>query len=277
MTATLNEGDYALMIDSVADTEIIMLDPQGIVRSWNKGAEHLKGYTSAEILGQPVSLFYMPEDVENGQVARDLAMADRKGRLEFEGWRVKKGGRKFWAGVVLQPMRSADGGLHGFVEVAWDLTGKRAQEEERAEREKLLQKQRDEIMELSTPVMQVWEGVLALPIIGTLDSARAARLAESLLQKIADDEAEIVIIDISGVPAIDTQVAHHLLKTVQGAKLMGAESILSGVRPETAQAMVHLGVEIGSLRSRATLRDALQLALSLRRSGSRDAGIGPRA
>lgn len=274
---TLNEGDYELMIDSVADTEIIMLDPQGIVRSWNKGAEHLKGYTAAEIVGKPVSLFYMPEDVESGQVTRDLAMADKKGRLEFEGWRVKKGGRKFWAGVVLQPMRSADGGLHGFVEVAWDLTGKRAQEEERAEREKLLQKQRDEIMELSTPVMQVWDGVLALPIIGTLDSARAARLAESLLQKIADDEAEIVIIDISGVPAIDTQVAHHLLKTVQGAKLMGAESILSGVRPETAQAMVHLGVEIGSLRSRATLRDALQLALSMRQPASRRAGNGPKA
>jgi anti-anti-sigma regulatory factor len=105
--------------------------------------------------------------------------------------------------------------------------------------------------------------VLALPIIGTLDSNRASRLTEGLLAKIADLEAEIVILDISGVPTIDTQVAQHLLKTVHAARLMGATSILSGVRPETAQAMVHLGIELVGLRSRNTLRDALQLALQM--------------
>jgi rsbT co-antagonist protein RsbR len=118
-------------------------------------------------------------------------------------------------------------------------------------------------MELSTPVIQVWDKVLVLPIVGTLDSLRGSRLTESLLERIARDQAEVVILDISGVPAIDTDVAQHLLKTVEAARLMGSTSILSGVRPETAQAIVHLGIELGSLRSRNTLKDALQLALTL--------------
>jgi len=112
-------------------------------------------------------------------------------------------------------------------------------------------------------VIQVWEKVLALPIIGTLDSSRAARLTEGLLQRISENQAEVVILDVSGVPTIDSQVAQHLLRTVQAATLMGAESILSGVRPETAQAIVQLGVQLGDLRARNTFRDALQLALQI--------------
>jgi rsbT co-antagonist protein RsbR len=251
----------ALMIDAIRDYEVILLDMNGIVRSWNKGAETLKGYREEEAIGQHVSIFYTEEDLRKGLAARELETATRTGRFEFEGWRVRKGGTKFWANIILTPLRDDTGEQIGFVKVARDLT-------ERVERERLLERQRDEILELSTPVIQVWDRVLALPIIGTLDSQRASRLTENLLQKIAVDEAEFVIIDISGVPMIDTQVAQHLLKTVQGASLMGSESIISGVRPETAQAMVHLGIEMGNLRSRATLRDALQLALRLRRERS---------
>jgi anti-anti-sigma regulatory factor len=115
-------------------------------------------------------------------------------------------------------------------------------------------------------VIQVWDKVLVLPLIGTLDSGRAARLTESLLERIAADQAEVVILDVSGVPGIDSGVAQHLLETVEAARLMGTESILSGVRPDTAQSMVHLGVELGGLRSRTTLKDALQLALGLVRA-----------
>ncbi|MDB4973496.1 MAG: hypothetical protein JWN48_1837 [Myxococcaceae bacterium] len=248
----------SLMLNSMTDYEVILLDPQGMVRSWNTGAETLKGYAASEVIGKHVSIFYTEEDVRSGLASRELETADRAGRFEFEGWRVRKDGSRFWANVILTPVRD-EGGQHiGFVKVARDLT-------ERLERQRLLERQRDEILELSTPVIQVWDRILALPVIGTLDSQRAARLTENLLQMIATQEAEFVIIDISGVPMIDTQVAQHLLKTVQGARLMGSESIISGVRPETAQAMVHLGIEMGSLRSRATLRDALQLALRLRR------------
>jgi anti-anti-sigma regulatory factor len=102
-----------------------------------------------------------------------------------------------------------------------------------------------------------------LPVIGTLDSVRAARLTEGLLERIAQMQAEVVILDISWVPAIDTDVAQHPLRTVEAARLMGTTSVLSGVRPETAQAIVHLGIDLGSLRSRNSLKDALQLALTL--------------
>jgi anti-anti-sigma regulatory factor len=158
--------------------------------------------------------------------------------------------------VVLAPIRDEQGTVLGFVKVARDLTGRREQEQ-------LVQRQRDEILELSTPVIQVWDRVLVLPIIGTLDSLRAARLTESLLERISVEQAEVVILDISGVPAIDTDVAQHLLKTVEAARLMGTVSVLSGVRPETAQAIVHLGIDLGKLRCRTTLKEALQLALRL--------------
>ncbi|MET0342358.1 MAG: PAS domain S-box protein [Polyangiales bacterium] len=247
-----------LMLNSMTDYEVILVDPQGIIRSWNRGAELLKGYSANDAIGRHLTLFSTEDDARSDLAARELDTALRSGRYEFEGWRVRKDGSRFWANVILSPVRDELGQHIGFTQVTRDLT-------DRLDRQKMMERQRDEILELSTPVIQVWDRILALPIIGTLDSQRAARLTENLLQKIATDEAEFVILDISGVPMIDTQVAQHLLKTVQGARLMGTESIISGVRPETAQAMVHLGIEIGTLRSRATLRDALQLALRLRR------------
>ncbi|MFA5862129.1 MAG: PAS domain S-box protein [Candidatus Thermoplasmatota archaeon] len=250
------ETDYTLLINSVLDTELIMLDKDGLVQTWNTGAEILNGYKAIEVVGKPVTLFYTKEDAKNGLAERELRTALQTGRFEGEGWRVKKGGEKFWAGVAIATITDSNGVHKGFVKIARDLT-------ERIEREGLLQKQRDEINALSTPVIQVWAKVLVLPVIGTLDSQRAARLTENLLTAISAKEAEFVIVDISGVPSIDTQVAHHLLKTIQAARLMGARTILSGVRPETAQAMVHLGIEFASIQSRATLRDALQLALRL--------------
>jgi len=249
------QQDYQIMLDSLFD-EVIQLDENGYVLTWNRGAERLKGYTADEAIGQHVTMFYTDEDVRIGLAEREMRVARETGRCETEGWRKRKDGSRFWASVVISAMRDSQDELLGYVKVARDQTERRSAEE-------LIRRQRDEILELSTPVIQVWDRVLALPIIGTLDSNRASRLTESLLNKIADLEAEIVILDISGVPTIDTQVAQHLLKTVHAARLMGATSILSGVRPETAQAMVHLGIELGGLRSRNTLRDALQLALQM--------------
>jgi PAS domain S-box-containing protein len=259
--------DLKAMIDSITDYEIIKLTPEGNVASWTRGAELLKGYSAEEVIGRHVSIFYTDEDAATGLAERELQTARDTGRFEFEGWRVRKGGERFWASVILAPIMDSQGGLEGYVKVTRDLT-------ERREQELRLERQREEIMELSTPVIQVWDGVLALPIIGTLDSMRAARLTEGLLERIAASQAQIVILDISGVPTIDTQVAQHLLKTVQAANLMGTLSILSGVRPETAQAMVHLGIDIGQLKSRNTLRDALQLALQMLRDRS-DAAVLP--
>jgi rsbT co-antagonist protein RsbR len=132
-------------------------------------------------------------------------------------------------------------------------------------REEVIARQQQELLELSTPVVRLWEGVLALPLIGTLDSARTQVVMESLLQQIVETGAPITIIDITGVPTVDTLVAQHLLKTVAAARLMGADCIISGIRPQIAQTIVHLGVDLADVVTKATLADAL--ALALKRTG----------
>ena len=128
-------------------------------------------------------------------------------------------------------------------------------------REELIHRQQYEMLELSTPVVQLWDGVLALPLIGTLDSARTQVVMESLLHRIVETGAAIAIIDITGVPTVDTLVAQHLLKTVAAARLMGADCIISGIRLQIAQTIVHLGVELSSVITKATLADAFKIAL----------------
>jgi rsbT co-antagonist protein RsbR len=128
-------------------------------------------------------------------------------------------------------------------------------------REEIIQRQQREMMELSTPVVQLWDDILALPLIGTLDSERTQVVMESLLQKIVETGASISIIDITGVPTVDTLVAQHLLKTVAAARLMGADCIISGIRPQIAQTIVHLGVNLSEVTTKASLADAFAVAL----------------
>jgi rsbT co-antagonist protein RsbR len=143
-------------------------------------------------------------------------------------------------------------------------------------REEVIQRQQRELMELSTPVVQLWDNILALPLIGTLDSGRTQVVMESLLEKIVDSGASIAIIDITGVPTVDTLVAQHLMKTVAAARLMGADCIISGIRPQIAQTIVHLGVDLSQVTTKASLADAFVVALQ--RTGSQiEAGSAARA
>lgn len=128
-------------------------------------------------------------------------------------------------------------------------------------REDVIRRQQSEMLELSTPVVKLWEGVLALPLIGTLDSQRTSVVMETLLQRIVETNSSVAIIDITGVPTVDTLVAQHLLKTVAAARLMGAECIVSGVRPQIAQTIVHLGVDLAHIVTKATIADAFAVAL----------------
>jgi rsbT co-antagonist protein RsbR len=128
-------------------------------------------------------------------------------------------------------------------------------------REDVIKRQQEELLELSTPVVKLWDGILALPIIGTLDSARTQVVMESLLQAIVQSNSRVAIIDITGVPTVDTVVAQHLLKTVTAARLMGADCIISGVRPQIAQTIVHLGINLLDVTTKATLAAAFKLAL----------------
>lgn len=130
-------------------------------------------------------------------------------------------------------------------------------------REEVILRQTDEIAEISTPVIRVWDGILALPIIGTLDSARTQVVMENLLQQIVESGSSIAILDISGVPAVDSLVAQHLIKTVSATRLMGAECIISGIRPEIAQTVVHLGIDLSNIVTKATLASALKYAFSM--------------
>jgi rsbT co-antagonist protein RsbR len=154
-----------------------------------------------------------------------------------------------------------------FAEEAWSVTllldqlGLHTVRSAQRAREQVINRQQQELLELSTPVVKLWDGILALPMIGTLDSARTQIVMESLLQKIVETESQIAILDITGVPTVDTLVAQHLLKTVTALRLMGAECIISGVRPQIAQTIVHLGVDLQGVITKASLADALALAM----------------
>ncbi len=130
-------------------------------------------------------------------------------------------------------------------------------------REEVILRQTDEIADISTPVIRVWDGILALPIIGTLDSSRTQIVMENLLQEIVDSGSSIAILDISGVPAVDSLVAQHLIKTVAATRLMGAECIISGIRPEIAQTVVHLGIDLSQIITKASLASALKTAFNI--------------
>jgi rsbT co-antagonist protein RsbR len=142
-----------------------------------------------------------------------------------------------------------------------------------AQREKFIARQQEELMELSTPVVKLWDGILALPIIGTLDSARTQVVMESLLQAVVQTNSRVAIIDITGVPTVDTLVAQHLLKTITAARLMGADCIISGVRPQIAQTIVHLGIDLAGVTTKAKLADAF--ALALQRTNQAVVKLGP--
>ncbi len=160
------------------------------------------------------------------------------------------------------------GDPQAFADAAWSITalvdnlGLKTIELYLKTREEVIRRQQQDMMELSTPVVSLWQGIVALPIIGTLDSNRTQLVMETLLQRIVETEAAIAIIDITGVPTVDTLVAQHLLKAVAAARLMGADCIISGIRPQIAQTIVHLGVTLGEVITKATLADAFALALT---------------
>ena len=164
-------------------------------------------------------------------------------------------------------IRKATTDAHTLADETWaaslllDQLGLHTAEMYQKSREQLIVRQQQEMMELSTPVVTLWKGILALPLIGTLDSARTQVVMENLLQRIVETGSVIAILDITGVPTVDTLVAQHLLKTVAAARLMGADCIISGIRPQIAQTIVHLGVELGSVTTKATLADAFAVAL----------------
>jgi rsbT co-antagonist protein RsbR len=169
--------------------------------------------------------------------------------------------------AVLEAIEADGAGYAGFVPFSafMDDLGLATFETYAAEREQVIADQAEQLLELSTPVVKLWDGILGVPLVGTLDSARTQVVMESLLQMLVDTGSQYAVIDITGVPAVDTEVAQHLLKTVMAARLMGTDCVISGIRPQIAQTIVGLGIEFGDIVTKATLADAL--AYTLRRSG----------
>ena len=169
--------------------------------------------------------------------------------------------------LFAQLRKALAGDPDGLVEDLWlatsllDRLGLWTTEVHQQAREEVIFRQQQEMLELSTPVVKLWDGILALPMIGTLDSSRTQVVMEALLQRIVETGSQMAIIDITGVPLVDTLVAQHLLKTVTAARLMGADCIISGIRPQIAQTIVHLGVDLAGVTTKATLADALSLAM----------------
>ena len=246
-----------LLIDNVRDYAIILLDPEGRVLTWNAAAERLKGWSSEQIVGQHFSLFYPLEDIEKGKTRIELETAARDGRFEDEGWRVRKDGTRFWANVIITALRGKDGELRGFGKVTRDMTERRAFEDR-------LRRQAQEIQEMATvPIVQVWEGIVLVPLIGTLDSQRTQQLMERLLQRITETGSPVALLDITGVPTIDTQTAQHLIETIAAVRLLGADVVLTGVRPTIAQTLVHLGIDLSHVITKSSLTAGLRTALDI--------------
>lgn len=246
-----------LLVDNLKEYAIILLDPHGHVASWSSAAERLKGYRAEEIVGKHFSAFYPPEDINSGKCERELEIAARDGRFEDESWRLRKDGSRFWANVVITALRDDKGNLKGFGKITRDLSERKFAEE------KLKQQSRD-ILEMATvPVVQVWEGVLLVPLIGMLDSARTQQLMERLLQRLTETNSPVALLDITGVPTIDTQTAQHMIETIKAVRYIGAEVVLTGVRPAIAQTLVHLGVDLSHVTTRSSLTNGLRVALGL--------------
>ncbi len=245
---------YRLIVESVRDYALLLLDAVGRVTSWNAGAQAIKGYSAQEIIGQHFSVFYPPEERAT-KPTKELEMAALHGRFEEEDWRVRKDGSRFWANVVITPVKDERGAVVGFAKVTRDLTERKQAEHEREEHRRMLRA-------LSTPVILLWPRILLLPIVGDVDAPRAEQIMETVLRRAVDEKAKIVIIDVEGLPTMDTYVADTLLKTTAALRLLGARAVLTGIGPRVSSTMVRLGVDVSTLTTHNQLAGGLQLAFS---------------
>ena len=246
-----------LLVENLRDCAIIMLDPQGNVLTWSSAAEQLKGWQASEIIGQHFSRFYPPEDVQRGKTENELRVAAQEGRFEDEGWRVRKDGTRFWASVIITCLRGKDGLVRGFGKITRDLSQQRLLDEKNKQ-------QNQEILEMAAvPVVQVWDGIVLVPLIGTLDSQRTQQLMDRLLNRVTETNSPVALLDITGVPSIDTQTAQHLIETIAAVRLLGADVVLTGVRPSIAQTLVHLGIDLSNVTMRSSLAGGLRMALEI--------------
>ena len=254
-TEGLSTQAFLAAIVETSDDAIYGKTLEGVVLSWNHGAERMYGYAAAEIVGRPVNILVAPDSPD--EVPQILEKIKRGERVDhFETVRVKKNGESFDVSLTVSPIRDASGRIAGASTVARDIT------EQKRLREELIRRAQ-EILDVSTPVLQVWDGVVVAPFIGTLDTQRAQQFMECLLQRIVETNASVALLDVTGVPAIDTRTAQHLIETITSVRLLGAQAVLTGVRPAIAQTLAHLGINLADVVTRSSLSAGLRVALDV--------------
>lgn len=177
--------------------------------------------------------------------------------------RYTEGGEERASQVMKIPMKGPDGTVTGLMGIRWDVTDQVRAEDARRAAEEVARRQAEEILAISTPVIQIWDGIVAVPLIGTLDSQRTQQVMEQLLSRIVETRSTVALMDITGVPGVDTQTARHLIETVSAVRLLGAQVVLTGIRPAIAQTLVHLGVDLSSVITRSSLAAGLRVALDI--------------
>jgi PAS domain S-box-containing protein len=251
----LDTQTFLAAIVESSDDAIYGKTLEGAILSWNHGAERMYGYSAEEIVGRPVSVLVPPTSAD--EVPQILERVKRGERVDhFETARVRKDGQLIDVSLTVSPIRDASGKIIGASTTAREIT------EQKRLREALTVRAK-EILDVSTPVLQVWEGVVVAPFIGTLDTQRAQQFMERLLDKIVATNSSVALLDVTGVPAIDTRTAQHLIETITSVRLLGAQAVLTGVRPAIAQTLAHLGINLADVVTRSSLAAGLRVALDV--------------
>lgn len=236
---------YLAAIVESSEDAIIGIDLDGTVRSWNPGAKELYGYPAEEVMGRSISTLFPPETAaELPSMLERIRRGERIERHETLG--ARKGGRRVDVSTTISPIKDATGNIIGASKIDRDISERKRIEEA--------------IRELSTPVLSVRSDLLILPVVGLVDSGRALQLTEQLLAKIRDLRAKVTVLDITGVPLVDSRVASHLIQTVEAARLMGCTVILTGIAPAIARSLVAIGVDLSRVATRADLQSGIEEA-----------------
>ena len=244
----------AAIVESSEDA-IIGKGLDGTVLSWNSGAERTYGYSAREMVGKSISILTPPDHPD--EVSGILRRIGQGEYIEhYETIRIRKDGQRIDVSLTISPIKDESGRITGASTIGRDITESKRKEE-------TIRRQTQEILELSTPVIQVWQGVVVAPLIGTMDSARTQRFMERFLNAIVNTNSSVALVDITGVPTIDTQTAQHLIEAISSAQLLGTKVVLTGVRPAIAQTLVHLGIDLSEIDTRSSLSAGLRVAFDV--------------
>lgn len=242
---------------------IILTGAEGTMRHVNAAAATMLGYTTEELSGRRFNDITHPEDVAVGASLLREMVEGQRNHATLEKRYLCKDGRTLWVSLGINGVRDADGKLMFCVVTIEDLSLRRQIEAERvAAKEQIIAAQRETLRQISTPLIPIAEGVLALPLIGPVDGDRARLMLETLLESVSRERARTVLLDITGVPAVDGEVAVLLVRATQAVRLLGAEVLLTGIRPEVAQRLVGLGVDLSGIRTLGSFQLGITQALA---------------